>query len=349
MRAMSPNALVPARGGGRFADHRAKLRTRTYQTAALNPPTAPREVIPVTARDGAELRVHAYGPEDGPALVLAHGWTCCLEYWNPQINAFADKYRVIAYDQRGHGDSDFGSSPLSMDLLADDLADVLAAALAPGEKAALVGHSLGAMTVQAWAGRYPHRVAEQLDAVVLTNTGPDSLVAETTLLPLLNKPLGSRARRIPMPRWLGRIGLGMPLLFPPIAPFRRLFANGIMSKAATGDVLDFSLSIVRSCPALVRAKYGVLLSRMDVGQAARKLVVPTTVIAGEFDDLTPAVHAERICRMLADTGSLDAYRLLPTGHLGNAEAYAEFNLELARVLESVRDRGQPDADVEIAG
>ncbi|WP_433198569.1 alpha/beta fold hydrolase [Nocardia sp. CA-107356] len=326
----------PGRVRGLVHTHRANLRSRTYATAALNPPTAPHEVVPVVTRDGARLRVHAYGPADAPAIVLVHGWTCAIEYWNPQINAFAGEYRVIAYDVRGHGESELGASPLTTDLLADDLAAVLDATLHPGERAVLVGHSLGGMTLQAWAGRYPDRVAKQADAVLLTNTAPGQLVAETTVVPLLNTPLPLLKRRIPLPHFIGRLGLGTPIVFPPIAPVRWAFTRQIMSRRSNGDVVDYSFAIVRSCPARVRAKFGILLAELDLGESARNLVVPTTILAGEFDDMTPQVHSERIAEMLRNTGSLVKYEVLPQGHLGNTEMSDRFNQELAQILDSTR-------------
>ncbi|WP_039802197.1 alpha/beta fold hydrolase [Nocardia araoensis] len=344
MRAMLPTALTSFPGLLRSLRdaHSADLRSRTYETTAFNPPTAPREVIPVRAGDGARLRVHAYGPSDAPAIVLVHGWTCCLEYWNPQINAFAGDHRVIAYDQRGHGESEYGAGELTMDLLADDLAAVLDAALAPGQRAVLVGHSLGGMTLQAWAARYPERVARQALAVLLTNTAADRLVFETTVVPLLNRPLRLLQLKVPLPFLFGRLGLGAPIVFPPIAPVRWLFARQILSTAAKGELLDFSMAIVRSCPARVRSKFGFLLATMDVGEAARNLVVPTTVISGQFDDMTPPVHSERIVELLRQTGSLARYQVLPTGHLGNVEAYERFNEELARVLAAAHKSSRAD-------
>ncbi|WP_433591986.1 alpha/beta fold hydrolase [Nocardia sp. CA-145437] len=328
MRATLPH---PADLGRKVRDlvlaHRADLRTRTYGTADLNPPAGPYEVLPVTASDGARLRVHAYGPADGDVIVLVHGWTCCLEYWNPQINAFAGEYRVIAYDVRGHGESDEGSAPLTTDQLADDLAEVLDAALRPGQRAVLVGHSLGGMTIQAWAGRYPQRVRKQLLAVLLTNTAAGGLIAETTVVPFFNR--GAAA----LPFRMGLLGLSARIVFPPVSPVRWVFRRQVMSLASVGDIADFSLNIVRSCPARVRGRFGTLLSYLDVGRGAANLTVPTTVIAGSADDLTPPVHAERIVEMLTETGSLDSYRVLSTGHLGNVEAYREFNAELARVAQ----------------
>ncbi|WP_067653802.1 alpha/beta fold hydrolase [Nocardia harenae] len=321
----------------RMAGYRARLRSRTYATALLNRPTAPHRTLDVRAADGTRLRVYAYGPENAKPVVLIHGWTCAIEYWNAQINTFAGEYRVIAYDQRGHGGSELGRGKLSMDVLADDLVAVLDAALAPGERAVLVGHSLGGMTVQAWAARYPERVREQARAVLLTNTASGRLVAETTVLPWFNRTVRLLRRKLALPLVVGRIGLGLPILFPPVAPIRWLFLRGIMHPSSTRELLDYSMGVVRSCPSLVRAKFGLLLAEMDLGDAARHLSVPTTVLAGEHDHLTPRVHADRIAELLRESGNLQRQAVLPTGHLGNVEAYPQFNEELARVLAAADD------------
>lgn len=338
MRAILPKALERLVGEiqGLLEIHRANLRSRRYATAALNPPTVPHEVIPVRAADGARLRVHAYGPADGQVVVLIHGWTCCLEYWNPQINTFAENYRIIAFDLRGHGESELGDGPVDCHRLADDLAAVLSAVLRPGRRAVLVGHSLGGMTLQAWADRYPQRVAEQAAAILLTNTGPRELVAETTVVPLFNRILPGLNRVFPLPMWLARRGLGATIVFPPIAPVRWIFARQIMTLSADRELIEFGMNIVRSCRARVRAKFGLLLAEMDLGDAARNLVVPTTVVAGSEDFMTPVRHSEVIASRLKEAGSLAGFVVLPTGHLGNLEMIDQFNEELGRVLDSVR-------------
>ncbi|MGV9586688.1 alpha/beta fold hydrolase [Nocardia farcinica] len=340
MRAQLPAVLaqLPAKIAELLTAHRANLRARTYPTTALNPPTAQREVIPVTRPDGARLRVHAYGPAGAPTIVLVHGWTCAIEYWNPQINAFAGDYRVVAYDQRGHGESERGTAPLTMDLLADDLAAVLDAAVPAGEKAVLVGHSLGGMTLQAWAARNPGEVTRRAHAVLLTNTAPHGLVDTTTVVPFFNRPMRFKRTGVSLPLAVGKVGLGTPIVFPPVRLVRWLFARQVMCLACDSDRVDFGMAIVRSCPAAVRAEFGKLLAVMDLGEAARNLVVPTTVLAGSFDDLTPPVHSELIAEMLESVGSLDRYAVFETGHLGNVEMFERFNDELARVLDSVHSR-----------
>ncbi len=78
----------------------------------LREPELEPEILDVRAEDGARLNVLAYGDADAPVLVFCHGWTCNAAYWTPQINAFAENYRVVVYDQRGHGDSEAGARPL---------------------------------------------------------------------------------------------------------------------------------------------------------------------------------------------------------------------------------------------
>ncbi|MEV0058900.1 alpha/beta hydrolase [Nocardia sp. NPDC050718] len=344
MRAKLPTALLNLVDSASLvvkttlAAHRADLRTRTHGIAAFDPPTVPAEVIPVVTADGARLRVHAYGPVDAPVIVFAHGWTCSIEYWNAQINAFAGEYRVVAYDQRGHGESTNGYARPSTDLLADDLCDVLDAVLLPGQRAVLVGHSMGGMTLIAWAGRYPERVAEQADAVVLTNTGAHSLVEVSTMVPGLNKPLRILGgRQMPTPDWLGRLILGTPVVFPPIKPVRWIFARQVMTLDTTAEKLNYALSVVRGCPMMTRSRYGLLLAELHLGDAARNFSVPTTVLAGDRDDMTPALHAERLAELLRESGNLAGFTVLPTGHLGNVERYDLFNAELRGVLAAVRE------------
>ncbi|MGW3730275.1 alpha/beta fold hydrolase, partial [Streptomyces sp. NPDC000851] len=111
------------------------------------PPVPARELI-VTSADGSRLHVEVHGPEQAPPVVLVHGWTCSTAFWAAQIRALAADHRVIAYDQRGHGRSP-ASPACSTEALADDLEAVLAATLAPGERAVIAGHSMGGMTVMA--------------------------------------------------------------------------------------------------------------------------------------------------------------------------------------------------------
>ncbi len=77
---------------------------------------------------------------------------CSIELWHRQIEALGSEARIIAFDMRGHGGSGFAPTlDYSIEAFADDLDAVLEAHLADGERAVIAGHSMGAMTVAAWA------------------------------------------------------------------------------------------------------------------------------------------------------------------------------------------------------
>ena len=146
------------------------------------PPVPVRELTAVSA-DGARLHVEVHGPEGAPAVVLAHGWTCSTAFWAWQIRELARDHRVIAYDQRGHGRSP-ASPACTTDALADDLEAVLAATLAPGEKAVIAGHSMGGMTVMAAAAGLEMLViwsSGMLTWPMFSETVPSEMTAESTV------------------------------------------------------------------------------------------------------------------------------------------------------------------------
>src|SRR4051794_21653513 len=89
---------------------------------------APHEgrAIDVRGKDGTRLHCSVVGPEDAPTVVLVHGWTCRRDFWAPQLNALSDRYRLVAYDLRGHGRSGVPTDHnFSAEALGDDLAAVL--------------------------------------------------------------------------------------------------------------------------------------------------------------------------------------------------------------------------------
>jgi pimeloyl-ACP methyl ester carboxylesterase len=65
------------------------------------------------------------GNEEAPVLVFSHALATSHEMWRYQILEFARDHRVLAYDMRGHGDSDAPDYPYDFDLLADDVAGLM--------------------------------------------------------------------------------------------------------------------------------------------------------------------------------------------------------------------------------
>jgi pimeloyl-ACP methyl ester carboxylesterase len=86
-------------------------------------------------------------------------------------------FRIVAWDLRGHGRSERPRKrDYSIDAFGDDLEAVLEATLADGERAVLAGHSMGGMTIVAWAGRHPDEVERRVAAVALISIGVGDLM-----------------------------------------------------------------------------------------------------------------------------------------------------------------------------
>lgn len=143
-------------------------------------------------RDGffttQRLRLHyaEWGDPAAPPLVLVHGGRDHARSWDAIAQVFADRFRVIAPDLRGHGDSAWvsdGSYEMA-DLVCDfaalfDALDI--------ESAAVVGHSLGGNVTLRHAGIYPERTSR---LIVIEGLGPPPKVAAK----LVAKPIAERMR-----------------------------------------------------------------------------------------------------------------------------------------------------------
>lgn len=270
------------------------------------PPAAARELTAVSA-DGARLHVEVHGPEGAPTVVLAHGWTCSTAFWAAQIRELAVDHRVVAYDQRGHGRSP--ASPVcSTDTLADDLEAVLKETLAPGERAVLVGHSMGGMTVLAAAPR--PAVRERTAAVLLCSTGASRLVAESTVVPI--RP--GRLRT-----WLTKHILGSRAPLGPVTPVARaILKYATMGPGSAPHMVEACARIVHACPRKVRHTWSQVLDLLDLDHGVRELTAPTAVIVGTGDRLTPPVHARSLAAALPNC--LGVTELSGLGHMTPVEA-----------------------------
>lgn len=265
----------------------------------------------LTARsaDGSRLHIEVYGSEGAPAVVLSHGWTCSTLFWAAQIDALSADHRVIVYDQRGHGRSPAaGRGGYTTDALADDLEAVLGATLAPGEKAVLAGHSMGGMTLMAASARPAFR--EHAAATLLCSTGSSRLVAESRVVPM--RPGRVRTR-------LTRLILGSRAPLGPVTGVsKRILRYGTMGPGTAPDRVDACARIVHACPRPVRVAWSHVLGELDLDAGAGGLRVPTAVVTGTADRLTPPVLARRLAEALPDCVGLT--ELTGMGHMTPVEA-----------------------------
>ncbi|MFJ1751530.1 alpha/beta fold hydrolase [Kitasatospora sp. NPDC088134] len=288
----------------------------------------PAAVHTVRSADGAELNVEEYGPDGAPLIVLAHGWTCATAFWAPVVNRLVADFRVVAYDQRGHGRSPAPAGPAgySTAKLAEDLEAVLTATVPAGRRAVVAGHSMGGMTIMAAGGR--PAVAARTAANVLVNTGPSALLDELMVLP--------PAVRGPR-RFLHRQILRSRLPLGPVNGISRaVLKYATMGPATPADRVEGCAQIVHACPSGVRFHWAGVLETLDVHAGLARLTAPTAVVAGSHDKLTPPVHARRIAAELPNPCGL--LELAGAGHMSPVERPADVAGEIRRIAALVADQ-----------
>ena len=279
----------------------------------------------VRAADGTALWVRTFGPEDAPTILFVHGWTCAAEFWKLQVAALEGERRIVAFDLRGHGQSERPpDGDYSIQTFARDLDAVLEQAV-PAERALLVGHSLGAMAIVAWAAEHPDQVDDRISAAVLVNTGLGDLISESLVIEGL--PDGfARLQRITGESVL-RARAPAPAGSTPVT--NRVIRRFVVGPDASPAQVAFCEQLVLSCPADVRGAVGGTLSRLDLKAAMAALRVPTLVISGERDRLTPPAHAALMAESLPDL--LDVVEIPRSGHMSPVEFPAEVNALLAEL------------------
>ena len=122
--------------------------------------------MPKIDRNGVKIHYEVYG--DGPALILTHGYSSTSAMWEGQIEALSKHHKLVLWDMRGHGKSDYPADPdaYSEALTIGDIAALLDQI---GARRAIVGGlSLGGYMSLAFYRTHPERVA----ALLIIDTGP---------------------------------------------------------------------------------------------------------------------------------------------------------------------------------
>jgi pimeloyl-ACP methyl ester carboxylesterase len=266
--------------------------------------------MPFADVNGVRLYYESAGA--GPAVVFVHGFGCGIRSWDPQTQALARAYRVVAYDVRGHGLSDApaDAAAYSQPISVEDLRGLLTALGIP--RAAVVGLSMGGNIALNFALAHPTMVS----ALVVADTGAGSdgtgdWVAAAQAFARALDAGGTEA--------FADMAMASPL-------FARYCARGPEAQR-----------FIRACLMTHRAR-GVAHTAREVlakrptlyaleGALAR-LRVPTLLIVGEDDEPCRKVH-DFMARTIPGAVSVV---VRGTGHLSNLESPAEFNALTERFL-----------------
>ncbi len=259
---------------------------------------------------GAEIEYDVRGK--GPTVLLFHAFPLGLFMWDAQAEALAPTHQVIRFDARGFGGSPPGSSLLTMERIADDGAALLDH-LGAGQ-AVVGGCSMGGYAAFAFVRRHPDR----LKGLVLQDTraGADNEEARTrraTLAEKVRREGAVVAADAFLPRLLGET---TQKEHPEVGT--RLRAR-----------------ILATSPQGIADALAGLAARADSSPTLREVRVPTLVVCGAEDVLTPLADSEAIQKGVAGS----RLEVIPrAGHLANLENPAAYDAALLSFLGRVASR-----------
>jgi 3-oxoadipate enol-lactonase len=246
----------------------------------------------------------------GRPVVLLHAFPLSREMWRPQVEALQDSYRVITPDLRGFGATEGFAGTPSVEQMADDVATLLTE-LAITEPVVLGGLSMGGYVALAFARRH----ADRLRALILADTrseadSPEARANRDNLIRFAAGHTGRDAIEQMLPKMVSKETSERR---PEVVEEVRRIAS-----AQTSDGIIGALQAMRDRP--------------DATPSLKEMAVPTLVVVGRDDALTPpetaAALASRIrgARQVVIDGA---------GHLSNLEQPDRFTEAVRAFLQSL--------------
>jgi pimeloyl-ACP methyl ester carboxylesterase len=296
------------------------LRHRADPDAGRLGPLVFDEARRLPSHDGGSIYTVVRG--DGPPIVLAHGVTISSRVWVKQFESLPRAgVQVVAFDHRGHGESTVGESGHSIANLGLDLASVLEGL--DLTDAVLVGHSMGGMAVQELAIRDPDLMRRRVRGIVLLSTA-----ARTRLT-------ASRRVRTIAEQLSGHFTLGSLMSHPDLGV---AFARIGFGREPLASHVELAREMLASCDADTSREAVNAIFNLDLVAELDQIAVPTLVVGGTHDVITPAVES----RLLAE--KVPGARLVMyerAGHMLMLERAEELD---ALILDFAREVGTLGTD-----
>jgi len=255
--------------------------------------------------NGIDFNYGIDGPEGAPWVVFSNSLATTVAMWDEQAAALKGKYRVLRYDQRGHGATDAPAGRYAFDTLVADAAALMDALGI--RQACFAGLSMGGATALGLAQQHPDRVS----GIVICDSG------------CMSTPASSQ-------QWEERIAVarqkGMEALVAPT--IARWFPAETVQK--NPPHLDKVRAMIRATPVDGFIGCAAALADHNYNAKVASVTCPVLFICGEKDGTTPAAMQDMQKRK---PGSRYV-ELAGAGHISNMDRPAEFNRAVAEFLAS---------------
>jgi pimeloyl-ACP methyl ester carboxylesterase len=249
----------------------------------------------LTQVNDIQMQYGLHGPITGHPLMLIHGFPLTSELWHPIVPALSERYRLILPDLRGHGKTQ-ATQHSSMGQYAKDLIALLEVILEP-RPVVLVGMSMGGYIALEFLRRYPDCVR----ALVLVDTRAEADTPEIL------------EQRQKVAQALQQAGL--PAIVDPLS--ERLFAE-----SSPEELKQSWRAIISATPPTgAIAALSAMAGRPDSTGMLPEIDVPTLVIVGEQDQITPPEQAQAMAESIPGA----QFEVLPeAGHMSAVEQPTAF-------------------------
>jgi 3-oxoadipate enol-lactonase len=239
------------------------------------------------------------GPFSAPAIVFIHGFPFNKSMWSRQMETFSEKYRVIAYDVRGHGDSGSGEKDFSIELFVSDLIKLLKGLKI--EKTILCGLSMGGYIALNAILNFP----EYFSGLILCDT---NCIADTP------ETIEKRMKAVEIVEKYGLAKYADENMENYFAS--ESFVNRKEEIAAVRQMIlkTAEQSVINTLLALSR--------RNETCSQLHQIKVPVLILVGEEDKITPPEAAKSMQEKI-EGSSLETIRY--AAHLSNMENPVQFN------------------------
>lgn len=251
------------------------------------------------------MHYQEFNPAGQRTVIMLHGLGANSDSWQFQWQVLADKgFRVIVPDMFGFGKSPYTNKKNTLDSMAEDVKELMDRLGV--QKASFIGLSMGGAIAQKFALKYPDKV--------------EKLILANTAARFANKIGGNIYKILKrifvmgcLPRKYGA-DMVSRFVFPKAGQeeFRKEFFNEIMV-SNKGAYFDSVRSIIRH----------------DVREAVKSLSIPTLIIGGSHDYVTPSFLQKRLHEAIKDSKLVI---IEGAGHVSSVDSSAEFNKEMLDFL-----------------
>jgi 3-oxoadipate enol-lactonase len=262
------------------------------------------------------LKVHGFGIDytmEGPKtempVIFIHGFPLSKEMWKPQMEEFKKDFTVLSYDVRGHGLSDIGNGQYTIEYCVDDLFGLMD--ILHIQNAILVGMSMGGYI----ALRAVEKNQERFKGLVLCDTRSEDDTNE------------QKIRRANQAKSVKIYGM-------------KKFANTFLPTVMTQKNIQKRTDVFRHMHDIIERNSSNAIAGMLIALAARtnttaflpSIKIPTLLMVGQFDEITPPSISIQMKEKIADS---EMHIIPDAAHLSNVENPEEFNKHLFKFLKSI--------------